>query len=452
MKNIRNKFFQLLRLAIGTSSEIPDVKPEEWAAIYEMVKKQSLLGIAFDGIEKMGNAVRMDSDLLMTWIGRCKQIERRNLQLNEAVVKVSEYFKKNGFEACILKGQGNALMYPKPLHRTPGDIDVWVSGKDSDVIRFVHSVAPDEKASYHHIDFPAYKGIPIEVHYRPCYLQNLVCNRRLQRFFGEWAEEQFSHRVDGEFGSFAVPTGRFNVVYQLGHVFGHLFQEGIGLRQILDYYFVVNDFGKVKERFSKITPSLFTIKEGSTSHPDPLTLRGEGETAPFNSLYDPFGSPCRGQKRRSEPLRSKVGGPSEVSPDFLTQQSCDCLCGVNRLADSSLATDALEALQRDLKGLGLYGFAGAMMYVLHEVLGLDEDKMIVPMDVRRGRMLLEEILASGNFGRYDERYSFGQGAVGHNLQRLFRDLRLVRYYPAEALSEPIFRTWHFLWRLWNKKW
>ena len=52
--------------------------------------------------------------------------------------------------------------------------------------------------------------------------------------------------------------------------------------------------------FSKITPSLFTLKEGSTSHPDPLTLRGEGETAP---------------SRRSEPLRSKVGGPSKVSPD-----------------------------------------------------------------------------------------------------------------------------------------
>ena len=55
--------------------------------------------------------------------------------------------------------------------------------------------------------------------------------------------------------------------------------------------------------FSKITPSLFTIKEGSTSHPDPLTLRGEGGNRPT---------------RCSEPLRSKVGGPSKVSPDCLS--------------------------------------------------------------------------------------------------------------------------------------
>ncbi|MFR4048719.1 MAG: DEAD/DEAH box helicase, partial [Segatella copri] len=71
---------------------------------------------------------------------------------------------------------------------------------------------------------------------------------------------------------------------------------------------------------SKITPSLFTIKEGSTSHPDPLTLRGEGGNRPT---------------RCSEPLRSKVGGPSKVSPDC---------AGWDRLTDTCLrAGDGLGA-------------------------------------------------------------------------------------------------------------
>ena len=60
------------------------------------------------------------------------------------------------------------------------------------------------------------------------------------------------------------------------------------------------DFSNHPANSSKITPSLFTLKEGSTSHPDPLTLRGEGGNRPT---------------RCSEPLRSKVGGPSKVSPD-----------------------------------------------------------------------------------------------------------------------------------------
>ena len=200
------------------------------------------------------------------------------------------------------------------------------------------------------------------------------------------------------------------------------------MRQIIDYYVVMDDFWKVKESFSKITPSLFTIKEGSTSHPDPLTLRGEGETAP---------------SRRSEPLRSKVGGPSKVSPE--------CLCGVNRLACD--APEGLKALQKELKYLGLWKFAGAVMYVLHEALGLSEENMIAPMDEKRGRLLLAEILNGGNFGQHFTKYGHftQQGMAKKYFLKIWRNMHFVRYYPAEALSEPIFRTWHFLWRMWNKK-
>lgn len=108
-------------------------------------------------------------------------------------------------------------------------------------------------------------------------------------------------------------------------------------------------------------------------------------------------------------------------------------------------------VEKVLKYLGLWKFAGAVMYVLHEVLGLSEEKMICPMDVKRGRVFLDEILSGGNFGQFDERHGFGHSFFGHNMQRLCRDFRLVRYYPAEALSEPIFRTWHFFWRMKNRK-
>ncbi len=330
-----------------------------------MARKQSLLGVIFDGVQKMsdatklkGESIEMDVDLLMTWMGKCKQIEKRNHQLDEAAVKVSAWFQKKDFRSCILKGQGNALMYPHPAHRTPGDIDLWVSGKPLNVIRFVHSIAPDEKATYHHIDFPAFNGIPVEVHYRPCYLLNPLRNHRLQKFFRQSAEEQFMHKACIEDTAVAIPTLRFNVVYQLVHIYNHLFQEGIGLRQIVDYYFVIKSLPKV----------------------------------------------------------SQIGANS-------------------------------DAFRHDLRYFGLWNFCGAVMYVLHEALGLPEDKMIVPMDERRGKLLLDEIMSGGNFGHYDERYSFGHGAVGHNLQRLHRDWRLMRYYPAEALSEPVFRTWHFFWRL-----
>lgn len=86
------------------------------------------------------------------------------------------------------------------------------------------------------------------------------------------------------------------------------------------------------------------------------------------------------------------------------------------------------------------------MFVLHKVMGIQNDKMIAPMDANRGQMLLDDILNEGNFGHYDKHYVWG-----HNLLRLCRDARLLRYYPAEALSEPMFRVWHFLWRVKCKK-
>ena len=111
---------------------------------------------------------------------------------------------------------------------------------------------------------------------------------------------------------------------------------------------------------------------------------------------------------------------------------------------------SLVALQEELKWLGLWEFAGTVMYVLREVMGLDEKRMICAPDERRGRLLLEEIMTGGNFGHYDTRNHFGQGALWHNIQRFRRDWRMLRFYPSEALSEPLFRVCHFLWR-WKQK-
>ena len=117
------------------------------------------------------------------------------------------------------------------------------------------------------------------------------------------------------------------------------------------------------------------------------------------------------------------------------------------------AHETLEVLQRDLKQLGLWKFAGAVMYVLHETLGLSEEKMIVSMDEKRGKLLLAEILNGGNFGKHFSKYGhfMQQGMAKKYFLKIWRNMHFVRYYPAEALSEPIFRTWHFFWRMKNKK-
>ena len=407
-------FFDFLRFCIGSAKEIPDsLKEANWKELYAIAKKQCLMGVLFDGIKKLpAEHVGMKKELLLQWMAESQMLEKANVRLNDAAIQVSRWFRKKGFRTCILKGQGNALMYPNPYSRTPGDIDVWVEGGDKRVISFVRSISPHEKACYHHIEFPSYKGVEVEVHYRPSFLLCFWHDRKLQKYYERVKEEQFSHRVMlGEQGEIAIPTVEFNLIFQLTHVYAHLMNEGIGLRQLLDYYYVLCDFYKVYQKSSKITPSLFTLKEGSTSHPDPLSSGAREKTA----------------LRCSEPLRYKDGGPSKVSPD----------CA---------GWDRLGVVQEEFKELGLWKFAGAIMYIMQEVFGMPASRLIVPPNEKYGRFVLNEVLEAGNFGKHDERYWFGRSKLGHNLQRVYRDMRLVRYFPAEALCEPLFRVWHFFWR------
>ena len=357
----------------------------------------------------------MEKELLLRWMAESQMLEKANVRLNDAAIQVTEWFRKKGFRTCILKGQGNALMYPNPYSRTPGDIDIWVEGGDKRVISFVRSISPHEKACYHHIEFPSYKGVEVEVHYRPSFLLCFWHNRKLQKYYERVKEEQFSHRVMlGEQGEIAIPTAEFNLIFQLTHIYAHLMNEGIGLRQLLDYYYVLCDFYKVHQNFSN--PSVSLSKGSSTFSPSPSSS-GSGDVTAL---------------RCSEPLRYKVGGPSKVSPD----------CA---------GWDRLGVVQEELKELGLWKFAGAIMYIMQEVFGMPVSQLIVPPNEKYGKFVLNEVLEAGNFGKHDERNRFGKSNLGHNLQRVYRDIRLVRYFPAEAMSEPIFRVWHFFWRLKHRR-
>ena len=346
----------------------------DWRQLYTFTSRQALLGFCFDGIERLTKEFSeelkqnpMGRDLLMTWMGAAQQIRRQNMKVNAVAGKLYSKFREDGLRCCILKGQGNALMYPNAYSRNPGDIDVWVNASREQITKYAkkHFEIGDD-IRFHHIE-TSVDGVPAELHFFPCIMNNPVYNARLQKWFKRNADLQCSNVVslpDG-IGEIAIPTTAFNVIYQLTHLYHHFFDEGIGMRQIIDYYYVV------------ISDYLLVIND------EPLGIR--------------------------------------------------------------------DTLQKELKHLGLWKFAGAVMYVLHEVLGLSEEKMIAPIDEKRGKLLLAEILNGGNFGQHFTKYGHftQQGMAKKYFLKIWRNMHFVRYYPAEALSEPVFRTWHFFWRMKN---
>ena len=449
-------FFDFLRFCIGSDSEIPSsLKEADWKELYAIAKKQCIVGVLFDGIKKLPaeHVEIMEKELLLRWMAESQMLEKANVRLNDAAIQVTEWFRKKGFRTCILKGQGNALMYPNPYSRTPGDIDIWVEGGDKRVISFVRSISPQEKACYHHIEFPSYKGVEVEVHYRPSFLLCFWHNRKLQKYYERVKEEQFSHRVMlGEQGEIAIPTVGFNLIFQLTHIFSHLMNEGIGLRQLLDYYYVICDFYKVCQNFSN--PSVSLSKGSSTFSPSPSSS-GSGDVTALLGARNRYALRLADHQRSTPDCagwdRLDVSG--DTTSDTVSHSATVCAgsTAIGSVASSASFSAAIDRVQEELKELGLWKFAGGIMYIMQEVFGLPASRLIVPSNEKYGKFVLNEVLEAGNFGKHDERNRFGRSKLGHNLQRVYRDIRLMRYFPAEALSEPIFRTWHFFWRMKNKK-
>jgi hypothetical protein len=465
--------FAFLKYCLGYKGNMSRViAGMDWQELYSFASKQALLGLCFEGIERLGKEYPEElkqnpigRELLMTWMGKAQQIRRQNMKVNAVAGKLFSMLREDGLRCCILKGQGNALMYPNPYSRTPGDIDVWIHASRERIIEYASKKFElEDDIRLQHLE-TSLDGVPVELHFFPCSMNNPIYHARLQKWFRRNADLQCSHIVglpDGA-GDIAIPTTAFNVIYQLMHLYHHFFDEGIGMRQIIDYFLVVNDFSKnvflnndlsnPSVNFSNHPVPL--SKEGSTFSPSPSSLGSGDVTAP---------SWC------SEPLRSKDGGPSKVSPNCAGWDrrgvsgdtgsvSCSSASGSSITSVSSASTTdssastALDVVQRELKYLELWKFARAVMYVLHEALGLSEEKMIAPMDEKRGKLLLAEILNGGNFGKHFTKYGHftQQGMAKKYFLKIWRNMHFVRYYPAEALSEPIFRTWHFFWRMKNRK-
>ena len=234
-------FFDFLQFCIGAVVEIPpSVKDADWKVLYDIAKKQALIGVLFHGIKQLPKELAPDAELLMQWMGMAQKIRQQNIRLFLDSAKVCKKFKEVEFRNCILKGQGNALLYPDPYMRTPGDIDIYLAGGRKRVMQYINKVCPNQVMRYHHVDFPVIKTA-IEVHFTPSYMFFPVHNHRMQKWFKEVMDLQCSNVVtlpDG-YGEITLPTMNFNVIYILSHLYRHVFTEGIGLRQLLDYYYVL---------------------------------------------------------------------------------------------------------------------------------------------------------------------------------------------------------------------
>ena len=371
----QNDFLTFLGYCLSPDSQaLPECAARIcWANLLQFAKKQSVVGVYWQGVKRMSvlETNRPSEDDVMDWMVEVSKIAKRNREVNAVAVKVTKGFRQQGFDACVLKGQGNALLYPTPSSRTPGDIDVYVHPRQQgggwrndetairETITFCKGLDKSARALFNHIDIHTVEKVPLDVHYRASWLNSPVNNRRLQNLLSTLLSRKDGTKhvaLPEEAGEINIPGFSFNVIFQLSHILNHLLHEGVGLRQLVDYYYLLRSHACSKE----------------------------------NQAW----------------------------------------------------------LDTSLKRCGLHQVSAAVSWMLVNVLGLPENYLITTPNERYGQQLLREMMAGGNFGKYDERLLSGtsRSKLGANIQRLVRDIRMVVYYPSECLWEPWFRMWHWMWR------
>lgn len=233
-----NPLFDLISLSLGHKEALDRVYTrEEWEYMLEQAKKQTLVGVLTVGLDKLVPPQKAPLGIYAKWMLLTEAVQSRNASQTEDARTLYGRLAGDGIRSCVLKGQGTAMLYPQPDLRQCGDIDVWVEGGREKVLGYFRAHCPVRDVVYHHFDAKVFKTTPVEVHTTPSWMNSPLLNRRLQRFFAENADEQFAN-FDAGLG-FAVPTHRFNAVFSLLHIFRHLLFEGIGLRQLMDYYYIL---------------------------------------------------------------------------------------------------------------------------------------------------------------------------------------------------------------------
>ena len=234
----------MLRIALGTQETLTNTLTDnEWLEVSQMAVKQSVLGILYSAVEKLPEAQHPPTDLYIDMYQCVQEIEDRNRHLNKMTALVSSRFRKDGFPNCILKGQGIALLYPNPLRRQSGDIDIWLKGERNEILQYVNNITKDAKSSYHQIKFSLKDGTLVEAHYTPSVSYNPFTNKRLQHWLKEQQPEQIRNYCTVNEGNaqISVPTHEFNTVYMLHHSFRHLLSERLLMKQVIDYFYVLKN-------------------------------------------------------------------------------------------------------------------------------------------------------------------------------------------------------------------
>ena len=254
---IEELFFELIQVAIGQRERLSrNPMNKEWTELDAMSSKQSLTGVVFYGVEKLPKEQWPAQDILFQWMGDVTLIENWNNMTSKACQTLCRQLENDGFQCCVLKGQANHAYYPIELRkrRNCGDIDVLTVPKNGrykkddvkNVLGYLRRKYELTGLCWLHANVTHESGVPVEVHFYPSFMNSPIKNRRFLKYFHNIKECTCLKDIDG----IQIPAMKidYDVIYQMNHIYRHLIDEGVGLRQVVDYYMLLKAWSQEGEK------------------------------------------------------------------------------------------------------------------------------------------------------------------------------------------------------------
>lgn len=256
-------FFSILQAAIGKSVRLShSLSDDEWQEMFELAQKQALLGIAFEGVKKLPQEYWPKGGMVLKWTMATEAIKHRNRQTTDVCLRLTEIMSKEGFDICILKGQANHVYYDRlidgvslGMQRVCGDVDAWIWPKEK-ILHPVKSIIDYCQRKnilislcHLHAEVKPIGGVPVEIHFRPSFLNAPWRNRSFQKVFKVAVFE--NAKID-DIGIVKKLRVDYDLIFQMNHIFRHLLDEGVGMRQVLDFYVLLKEYNKEQSELSEL--------------------------------------------------------------------------------------------------------------------------------------------------------------------------------------------------------
>jgi hypothetical protein len=231
-------FFKLVKAGLWEKeARLSQFGVVNYVEITSLAEEQSVIGLVASGLEHVTD-VRPPREDVLQFVGQTLQLEQQNLAMNSFIGNLIEKLRHQGIYAILVKGQGIAKCYEKPLWRACGDVDLFLSDDNYEKAKtYLSALASSVEGEYvreKHLGMTIDEWV-VELHGRLYSGLSSKVERELDKVYEDTFYGGAVRSWDNNGVQVFLLKVENDVFYVFTHILQHFFKEGLGLRQVCDW-------------------------------------------------------------------------------------------------------------------------------------------------------------------------------------------------------------------------